>query len=86
MAHFALFKRNQRCIAQLELFLCPILVKTEKRGFLTYPAQKKISPKFMTEIIDTIHFFGLKNEISHVLIAFFVKEIKQSQAVHRGQF
>ena len=31
-------------------------------------------------------FFWLKNEISHVLIAFFITEIKQSQAVHRGRY
>ena len=29
------FKRNQGCIALLELFLSPILGKTEKRGLLS---------------------------------------------------
>ena len=54
------FKRNQRYVALLELFLWPILGKTEKRGFWTFPAPKKNSFKFITEIIGTIHFFWAK--------------------------
>ena len=41
-------------------FYVRFYVKPKKGGFLTSPAPKKISPKFMTEIIDTIHFFWAK--------------------------
>ena len=58
----------------------------KKEGFELFPPQKKIVQIYKNKYVPNTTFFGLKNEISHVLIAFFITEIKQSQVVPRGRF
>ena len=55
---------NQRYLILLEHFYGRLLVKPEKRIY--NPSSPKNSLKFITEIIDIIQFFWLKEEMSHI--------------------